>query len=756
VVTVRAGSRFHQHDARTFTIDPASAEHYNLLIRTLAANQSIPDRIVHAWSVDEVGSAKADRDRLARDRFDAAQTVGFYSLMFLANALAAHNVRHELKLFVLSRDVHDVSGADSLCPEKSTLLAPCMVIRQEYPNIRVKHVDMDSSGRGPRARGGCRSRARLSSWSPTRTCSSRIATDSGGSRRLSLSPQPGTQRRSAFREGGVYLITGGLGSIGRAVSEYLAEKYHARLVLVGRSALPPRENWSAWIDGHASDDPVRARIAAIQQIERLGGEVFYLDADVADVAAMRSVIQQAKTRFGALHGVIHGAGIVGDYVEMKDTDRSTCDAHLRAKVYGLLALESALADTALDFCLLMSSMSSVLGGIGQAGYAASNIYMDAAARRHNRRCRAPWLSVNWDVWRLQDETSTGSGLGGTLRELGMNATEAMAMLETVLNMRSATQLVVSTGDLSARIDQWIKLQSLDTTVPTTVSATLPHSARAQSASAIDAPRDETEEQVARIWQDALGMDEVGINDSFAQLGGHSLLAVRIVAELRKAFQIDLPVKALFDAPTVAELSRCIKTLTPELRDQLQQRKGELVEFLRSAKTIAQQQGAIVPLQPRGSRTPIFGVGGHNGDVFCYRALAQHLGDDQPLYGLQPPGLDGDSAPLERIEDLAAYFAAQIRAFRGGRPMHPRRLLRRRHDRLRARAAVAPRWNADRVPRSVRRAVSVPFPAARNAAGATRTGEGAGVQSCRGARVAAAARMARVLRGAAPHARGVPG
>jgi thioesterase domain-containing protein/acyl carrier protein len=231
------------------------------------------------------------------------------------------------------------------------------------------------------------------------------------------------------------------------------------------------------------------------------------------------------------------------------------------------------------------------------------------------------------------------------------------MLETVLSMSRATQLVVSTGDLDERIDQWIKLQSLDTASSAPVGASRPH-----SSSVLDAPRDETEEQVARIWQDALGMSEVGINESFAQLGGHSLLAVRIVAELRKAFQIDLPVKALFDAPTVAELSRYVKTLTPELRDQLPQRQSDLVEFLRSAKTIAQQQGAIVPLQPRGSRTPIFGVGGHNGDVFCYRALAQHLGEDQPLYGLQPPGLDGDSAPLERIEDLAAYFAAQIRAF----------------------------------------------------------------------------------------------
>ncbi len=103
-------------------------------------------------------------------------------------------------------------------------------------------------------------------------------------------------------------------------------------------------------------------------------------------------------------------------------------------------------------------------------------------------------------------------------------------------------------------------------------------------------------------------------------------------------------------------------LTPELRDQLQQHKHDILGFLRSATALAEQPRAIVPLQPRGTRTPIFGVAGHNGDVFCYRTLAQHLGDDQPFYGLQPPGLDGQSEPLARVEDLAAYFAAQIRAF----------------------------------------------------------------------------------------------
>ena len=104
------------------------------------------------------------------------------------------------------------------------------------------------------------------------------------------------------------------------------------------------------------------------------------------------------------------------------------------------------------------------------------------------------------------------------------------------------------------------------------------------------------------------------------------------------------------------------TLTPELRVRLRQHKREILQLLASGQTLAAQQRAIVPLQRAGTRTPIFGVPGHNGDVFCYRALAQALGEEQPFFGLQSPGLDGVGKPLRRVEDLAAYFAAQIRAF----------------------------------------------------------------------------------------------
>jgi len=109
-------------------------------------------------------------------------------------------------------------------------------------------------------------------------------------------------------------------------------------------------------------------------------------------------------------------------------------------------------------------------------------------------------------------------------------------------------------------------------------------------------------------------------------------------------------------------------LTAGLRDQLLERKSEILALLRSAEAVALQPQAVVPLQPRGRRTPVFAVPGHYGDVFSYRALARRLGDDQPFFGLQPPGLDGASAPMTRVEDLVAYFAAQILAMQPAGPL----------------------------------------------------------------------------------------
>ena len=104
-------------------------------------------------------------------------------------------------------------------------------------------------------------------------------------------------------------------------------------------------------------------------------------------------------------------------------------------------------------------------------------------------------------------------------------------------------------------------------------------------------------------------------------------------------------------------------LTPALRDRLRREKSAIVQFLRAADALTRQDRAIVPLHDGGGRVPIFAVPGHNGNVFSFRFLAQALGEDQPFFGLQPPGVDGECQPLTRVEELAAFFVPRILAFR---------------------------------------------------------------------------------------------
>ncbi|MGH8161757.1 MAG: thioesterase domain-containing protein [Gammaproteobacteria bacterium] len=133
-------------------------------------------------------------------------------------------------------------------------------------------------------------------------------------------------------------------------------------------------------------------------------------------------------------------------------------------------------------------------------------------------------------------------------------------------------------------------------------------------------------------------------------------AAGLLAELR---ELDVEVELEGDR---LHLKAPKGALTDDHRRQLREHKSEIVEFLREAREHARQQRAIVPLKATGTRVPIFAVGGHNGDVFCFYWLIQHLDPEQPFYGLQPPGLEEGSDPCTSIASLAGYFADQIRAF----------------------------------------------------------------------------------------------
>jgi phthiocerol/phenolphthiocerol synthesis type-I polyketide synthase E len=149
--------------------------------------------------------------------------------------------------------------------------------------------------------------------------------------------------------------------------------------------------------------------------------------------------------------------------------------------------------------------------------------------------------------------------------------------------------------------------------------------------------DDTTKHLTQIWQEILGIESITPDQNFFDLGGDSSIAVHLFAQIEKSFGVKLPLATLFEAPTIEELARILR------RDDS-----------------PTGWSSLVAIQPSGSRPPFFCIHGAGGTVLIYRELAERLGPNQPFYGLQAIGLDANSPPLTRIEDMAALYTKEIR------------------------------------------------------------------------------------------------
>ncbi|HEU4328871.1 MAG TPA: type I polyketide synthase, partial [Roseiflexaceae bacterium] len=538
VLTVRPGALFGQTGPRDFSLDPQRPEDYARLIQAALDQGLRPSSVVHAWGLTAETPPETAAD------FATAQDHGFYSLVFLTQALGAAHQSDPIQIAVLASQTVGVEAGDPVSPAKATVLGACRVIPQEHLSLTCRAIDLAPAGDAE----GLAQQAEQLLADLRGPADEPLVAYRGGRRlaqRFEPAPAPTTQARPPLRQGGVYLITGGLGGLGLLLGEHLARTVQARLVLVGRTALPPRAEWDTWVQARGEDDPVSRRLLGVRRLEAAGAEVLALDADVADPAQLRGVVAEARARFGAIHGVLHAAGLTrdADYAPVQTTTREMCERHFRSKPLGLLALEQALADEPVELWLLFSSLASVLGGLSYVAYAAANQALDVAAARP-RADGAAWISVNWDSWHQE---STAGVLGTTLVDLAISPSEGLAAFDQAL-VRRAPQLVVSTSALQPRIDQWVKLEALRG--PAGADA-------APSAPAALPPRAELERRLIGIWQRVLGVQQIGPNDNFFDLGGDSLSGMQLISELKRELHVQLAPVALFEAPSVSALARML-------------------------------------------------------------------------------------------------------------------------------------------------------------------------------------------------------
>jgi acyl transferase domain-containing protein/long-subunit acyl-CoA synthetase (AMP-forming)/acyl carrier protein len=548
VVTVGTGEQFSASGENSYTISPRSAADYSALLDVLVAEGKTPRKIIHLWNVDANDEIRS---------FDETQYAGLHSLVFLARGIGEQRINTPLELFVVSDNLHAVVGNEQLNPAKATLLSPCKVIPQEYPQIRCRSIDISGSFSGELIDS-------LLAECNANSQDSVVAYRNGNRWVQTYEPlslnvdEPG---QSLLRDGGVYLILGALGRIGSIMSEYLAEKFKARLVWTTRTTVPDRAEWSNWLKNHGDDDPASVAIRKALHIEGLGGSVTIVTADLGNRDQMLRTSREILERYGEINGIFHAAGqvVMGEETAqtIQDVQEVDYEVHFQTKVKGLMILEEILGEVKPNFCLLISSISSVLGGLGLTAYTAANIFMDAFARAATQRTSVPWTTINLDTWQVETELQPSSSLGASITELAISPSEGKEIFSRLLPRIGFQQLVVSTAPLQARIDQWLKLVSLREAEQARPPGTLyPRPALREP---YVAPASEVQLKMAEVWQRVLAIEGIGINDDFFELGGNSLLATQLVMETREAFRMSVPLRDFFEKPTVAALAAVIET-----------------------------------------------------------------------------------------------------------------------------------------------------------------------------------------------------
>jgi len=411
----------------------------------------------------------------------------------------------------VSANTQDVTGTEKLSPEGALVTGLVLALPREHEGIAGRLIDIDSPDADKLADELLAEDVPLVALRGRRRWIPDIAPVTVGS------------TDSRLKDKGVYAVIGGFGKLGQILANHLAEAHGARLALVGRPA-PDR----------AAD-----RAAVLARVTEHGGEAIALEADISDAAALKNAFDETEEHFGRLDGVISCAGLTGPEAFAPLTDGSAAElaeTQFVAKVQGAAALERALADAPLDFCLLFSSMAGRVGGAGLAGYASANAYLDAFVRAHNRGATTKWLCVPWDAWVLPGEPMTPG-----LEDRALSPEDGCAAFDRVLATRDLDEVLVLPGGVPTP-----GRPMADKQIPTTITPA--------AVDPGDRPNGTAEESVAAVFSEVLGHAVIGRHDDFFALGGDSLIAVKVAARLRGAFGREVSVRDVFDAPTVETLA----------------------------------------------------------------------------------------------------------------------------------------------------------------------------------------------------------
>ncbi len=373
VTVVKPGQTFELAGDGTVTIDPAEESHYEQIF---AADDSPPDLVIHAWTLNPVANRSENAD--VESRLDR----GFFSTLALAKAIQSRFAQHEMRFVIASTGVFRVRD-ESTEPLNAMMLGAARVLRNEITNLDVGLVDQvaDVVTNTPNDAVDIVYRE---AWATRVSESCAYRNGNKYTSRFDPVALPAAAANGGLAQNGTYLITGAFGGIARRIAEALARDYRANLILVNRS----QEDVD--LRRHANDE-------FVEYLEAAGATVHRVEVDIADERRLHDALQIARQRFGSIDGIFHTAGVLDDsLVALKS--REAASKVISPKVLGTLALERSLAGCSPDFQVNFSSISANAGLPGQFDYAAANAFLDAYAGSRPASGARKCITIGWSAW----------------------------------------------------------------------------------------------------------------------------------------------------------------------------------------------------------------------------------------------------------------------------------------------------------------------------------------------------------------------
>jgi amino acid adenylation domain-containing protein len=547
-IVARVGPRFDRLDENAYTLDPREPNDYKALLSALRERGSTITKVVHLLGAAPQPQATSE---------DASREIGFESLFNLMRTLTEHKPSARLSLDVLVNNAFEVTGHESLSPEASMVEGLCQFIQEISHAITCRVFDVELPEAGARSIRRLSDRlARELAIEPVE----RVVAYRGDYRWTATREPIRAENRGPLptKEGGVYLISGGLNDTGLSWAKYLAGAVRPRLILSGRASLPERSEWERIVAGNG-DNPQGHLIRELLALESAGAEIWLDAQEASGPRQLHAQVERIHQRYGALDGVIFAATVSAESSAHAATmSAGEARGELLSLASELKAMETALDGRDVSFCLLLTSRSAVGTQAHQIIEAAARSLTQNFVLAHNRVSDVTWTAVHADAWPRADET------------------DAREVFDRILSLASEPLIYLAAGeptsDGNARAARHGAAD--ETKRPADETPALPLHMRENLRNPYVAPSNPTEARLAQIWQELLGVARVGVHDNLFELGAHSLLAAQFIARLKEVFPIEPSLRTIYEAPTVSELALVVEEMLIAKIEQLSESEVE--------------------------------------------------------------------------------------------------------------------------------------------------------------------------------------